>query len=118
MAEHKRKTKKVENALPNPLKPAGVIHTIGKLITANKYLFDPHAEKRFIERGIQPLQVIEILKGHLTHDSNMNEFSSHFDCWTYAVFGKNKEFELKIVVGIKDKHALIITVAKVKNFKR
>lgn len=94
---------------PEKLPDVDLLEMIKKLISEGKYRQSIHALDRLVERDIDLLDALYVLKKGY-HEKRKTTFDEVFQQWKYAIRGRTLENdELRVIVAVKENGVLIIT---------
>lgn len=85
---------------------------IKKALERKSYIFTSHAFERLIDRNINELTVIRILKSQFKyHEVRKDSYAQSFRSWNYSIVGISPDDEdIRIIVSFEEETMLVITV--------
>lgn len=97
---------------PSKLTSEELLNRVRSAVESGDYLDTRHANDRKNERGINRLEIEQVLKDGW-HEKKKDKFEEAYDSWKYAMRGKTiDKKDLRIIITFQNK-MLIITAMEV-----
>lgn len=104
----------MKHKLKRPAQLEDIFSKIRDCIDSGQYRQSKHAIDREVERKVDLLDVLYVLKKNGHHEKRKTSYDEAFQVWKYAVRGKTlDEVEIRIIIAFADDGMMIITVMRV-----